>query len=214
MTGEPSDREPRRRLRDALLAIDRVAAREIVLDNGQATFGRIENLVVPTLEEIGLGWEQGNVSLSQVYMASRIAEQLIDELLAPGAATSLDQPPIGIIALEDHHLLGLRIVHSALRAAGFSVHSYGKCTVAQAEEYADKDGLRLLLVSVLMLPAALRIRDLTTRFAGWTSPPTVIAGGAPFRFDERLPAEVGVDLVGCSATDAIALVHRALGGIR
>jgi methanogenic corrinoid protein MtbC1 len=201
-------------LRNALLALDRVRAREIVLDGGQSAFDRIEGLVVPTLEEIGLGWEDGSVSLSQVYMASRITEELVDELLPPGLAVRVDQPPIGIIALEDHHLLGLRIVHSALRASGLDVINYGQGTVAQATEHARRDGLRVLLVSVLMLPAALRIHELMSVFSGWESPPIVIAGGAPFRFDERLPGEVGVELVGHSASDAIALVNRALGGVR
>jgi|ETNmetMinimDraft_30_1059905.scaffolds.fasta_scaffold09120_3 methanogenic corrinoid protein MtbC1 len=211
MAVQPSDRDRRRRLREALLAIDRVSARELVVEDVGSTFDRIEGLVVPTLEEIGLRWEEGSVSLSQVYMASRIAEELVEELLPHGRAVDVDQPPIGFIALEDHHLLGLRIVHSALRASGLDVKNYGQGSLAQAAEHARNDGLRVLLVSVLMLPAALRIRELMTVFSGWESPPAVIAGGAPFRFDERLPGEVGVELVGHSASDAIALVHRALG---
>ena len=48
----------------------------------------MEKLVVPALERIGAGWEQGRVALSQVYMSGRICEELVDTLLI--GASSLE----------------------------------------------------------------------------------------------------------------------------
>ena len=212
MTGHDTATRARRRLRTALLGVDRLAARDVLHENGRTSFESIDQLIVPTLEGIGLGWEEGSVSLSQVYMASRIAEELVEELLPADAVADRAAPRVGITALEDYHLLGLRIVYAALRASGVAVINYGRATVEEAVENSRRDGLRVLLVSVLMLPAALRIRDLMDALAREEAPPSVIAGGAPFRFDAQLRDEVGVDLVGDSATDAVALVRQALGG--
>ncbi len=56
----------------ALFACDRLAAHEIFsqLNASLSSLEAIENLVVPSLEKIGRGWENGTVALSQVYMAS------------------------------------------------------------------------------------------------------------------------------------------------
>ena len=41
----------------------------------------VDKVVVPALENIGQGWEEGRVSLSQVYMAGRICEGAMGEIL-------------------------------------------------------------------------------------------------------------------------------------
>ena len=43
-------------------------------------------------------------------------------------------------------------------------------------------------------------------------PTRVVAGGAPFVLDRRLAEEVGAYAVGYSASDAVAIVRRLLGG--
>ena len=62
----------------ALLAMDRVGARETLLAaaEGAETLAVAESVVVPALESIGDGWEQGTVSLAQLYMAGRIARRI------------------------------------------------------------------------------------------------------------------------------------------
>ena len=209
--------EPRSvlRLEKALLAIDRVTAREIVPGEGGDAFAAVVGLVVPVLERIGDGWDQGRFSLSQVYMAGRLCEGLVDELLPPTDPARVDQPRMAIAVLEDHHLLGLRIVYSALRASGYSLGNYGRVTVDELVHKVADDGIRILLISTLMLPAALRIRDLAARLAESGAPPQVIVGGAPFRFDPQLAGEVGADHLGTTAADAVAIVRSCVeGGVR
>ena len=72
----------------------------------------VEDIVVSALQSIGTDWEQGKLSLSQVYMSGRLCEELIDRILPSGAPEQTDQPRMAIAVLEDHHVLGKRMVWS------------------------------------------------------------------------------------------------------
>jgi methanogenic corrinoid protein MtbC1 len=69
-------------------------------------------------------------------------------------------------------------------------------------------GLRVLLVSTLMLRAALQVRHLVRLLQSAGSPVRVVVGGAPFRLDPGLWKEVGADAMGFTASDALPLLER------
>jgi methanogenic corrinoid protein MtbC1 len=213
---EPASDNRLREFERALLELDRVTSQRLLLGENPASgpHERIERMIVPALESIGEGWEAGRVSLSQVYMAGRLCESLVDSILPPADPGRRRQPPMAIAVLEDYHLLGLRIVYSALRASGFELHNYGRVTVDELLTRVAEDGIALLLISVLMLPSALQIKEVISRLRSSGLETRVIVGGAPFRFDPSLAAEVGADAVGDSAGDAVSLVRRFLGSIR
>lgn len=206
----------------ALLALDRVQARTLLREAraGSAPLDVIETLVRPALEEIGRRWEAGDCALSQVYMSGRICEELVDDLLsetrqggAPphgGQGTQTLEPRLAIAVLEDHHLLGKQIVRTVLRAAGYEVSDYGRQDVDGLIARVREDRIQILLVSTLMLPAALRVRVLTERLSALSPRPRVIVGGAPYRFDDGLWREVGADAVGLSAGEVLPIVTRFL----
>ncbi len=199
-------------LKQALLDVDRVAVSDIIGQCGQdlPVLELVEALVVPVLDRIGHGWDQGQVSLAQVYMSGRICEELLDTLLLQKGSGRLDAGGIAIAVLDDQHKLGLRIVYSLLRSVGFPLLNYGCLKLEPLLERICQDKIRVLLLSSLMLPSALRIKDLVARLGDMESPPRVIVGGAPFRFDPALWQEVGADAFGYSAADAAGLVQRFL----
>jgi methanogenic corrinoid protein MtbC1 len=194
---------------EALLLLDRVAARKI-FDNAAGTYTPLdltERLIGPTLFRIGVGWEQGRIALSQVYMSGRLCEELIHSLLPLNCVSSDGQPKMAIAVLEDHHVLGKRIIYSALAAAGYSLLDYGiGVSVEQVVERAQVDQIELLLISTLMFRAALRVELVTAQL-----PQTrVIVGGAPFLFDNRLWQKVGATAMGRNSAEAIDLVSKIL----
>lgn len=196
----------------ALLAMNRLEARRIVAGIGSLPPLEIaERVIVPALEGIGAGWERGDIALSQVYMSGRICEELMDELLPPGTARRRSQPAMAIATLEDYHLLGKRLVYSVLRSGGFALQDYGRVTVDEALARVTEDRIRLLLLSTLMLPSALRVRELVRRLKAADRDVKVVVGGAPFRFDDRLWREVEADGMGRSASEAVPLVETLLG---
>jgi methanogenic corrinoid protein MtbC1 len=100
-----------------------------------------------------------------------------------------------------------------VRAAGWPLQYLGHGLTAEAlAARAAADGVRVLLVSTLMLRAALQVRELVRALRAARAPARVVVGGAPFRIDPTLWREVGADAMGAKASDAPALVERWAGG--
>jgi cobalamin-dependent methionine synthase I len=110
----------------ALVDYDRIQARRIFLDHDAADpLNRIENLIVPALEQIGDGWADGRMSLSQVYMSGKICEELVRESLPVFLTDGAGGSEIALAVFEDRHMLGKRIVYSVLSAHGYRIDDYG-----------------------------------------------------------------------------------------
>ena len=199
----------------ALLSLDRLAARNILLESGgsESPLQRVERLVVPALERIGAGWEQGQVALSQVYMSGRICEELVDTLLPLDGLGRKNRPKMAIAVLQDYHLLGKRIVYSVLRASGFELLDYGRVDADDLVRRVRHDGVEVLLISVLMLSSALRVKDVRARLQAPGSEVKIVVGGAPFRLDDQLWKEVGADARGREASEAVEIIARMMGDV-
>ena len=200
----------------ALLTLNRLEAKRIVVmaSDTLKPLEIAEGMIVKALEYIGERWQEGDVALSQVYMSGRICEELMDDLLPPGAPDRKNKPPMAIATLEDYHLLGKRIVYSILRADGFDLKDYGRVTVDEAVRRADEDRLRVLLISTLMLPSALHVLDLVVRLKSVCPDVKVVVGGAPFIFDPNLWQEVRADAMGRSASEAAGIIEKITGGMQ
>jgi methanogenic corrinoid protein MtbC1 len=148
-------------------------------------------------------------------MSGRICEELVAAILPPAEAIREGQPKIAMAVLEDHHRLGSRIVLSVLRASGYAVLDYGDGLAAEdLARRAAADHLSILLISTLMLPSALRVREVRRGLADLGAGARIVVGGAPFVFDGQLWQDVGADAMGRSASDAVAIVAGLTGARR
>jgi len=199
----------------ALLSVDRLSAKQLLDDHTRKNtpIKSIEEVVVPALERIGDDWEKGKLALSQVYMSGRICEELVEELLPPGDPDRKDQPRIAICVLSDHHKLGKIIVYSFLRASGFELKDYDTIEVDELVDRVKIDKIEILLISVLMLSSALKIKKVTENLANTDHAPKIIVGGAPFRFDDCLWQDVSAYAMCKSASDAVSIIHDTMGGV-
>ena len=199
--------------REALESLDRTGAESIFREalDTLTPIEAVEQLVVPALEQIGVAWETGNVALSQVYMSGRFCEELVERVLPPSDPDRKHQPRSAIVVLSDYHMLGKRIVYSVMRASGFELFDYGRMDVDELVERALADKVRVLMISVLILPSALNVREVCARLKAADAGIKVIVGGAPFHFDAQLWQEVGADAMGHSAADAVSIVGRWMG---
>lgn len=200
-------------LRRALEALDRVAAEAVFKRAlaGATPIEVVEQVVAPALEQVGAAWQAGEVALSQVYMSGRFCEEIVERVLPPSDPDRKRQPRSAIVVLSDYHLLGKRIVHSVMRASGFELFDYGRLDVDALVERALADRIRVLLISVLILPSALKVGEVCRRLKAANPAIKVMVGGAPFQFDTQLWQEVGADATGASAADAVACVERWMG---
>jgi methanogenic corrinoid protein MtbC1 len=199
-------------LAEALLSVDRLTVKEILTRTypNLSSYQVVEELVVPALEAIGVGWEAGIYSLSQVYMSGRLCEETVDLILPSSDPTRRNQPKMAIVVLEDFHLLGKRIVYSVLRASGFELLNYGRMDVETLARRVLEEDIKILLVSVLMLPSALQVKKLRSQLGQRGALVKIVVGGAPFRFDHQLWREVGADAFGATAVEAVDIVHRMI----
>ena len=67
------------------------------------------------------------------------------------------------------------------------------------------------MISVLILPSALKVADVCKALKEADAPVKVLVGGAPFLFDETLWKEVGADAMGRNAAEAITIVKKWMG---
>ncbi len=198
-----------RAFQEALLSSDRLSAQRVMEQERQeyGSMAFVDQVVLGALENIGSGWERGDYALSQVYMSGKICEELLEKLLPRGEHETRTSPRMALAVLEDQHVLGKRIVHSVLWAAGYRVADYGVVSAEELGSRAMDDGLEVLLISVLMLPSALRIREVKEDLRRQRAETALVVGGAPFRLDRGLGKAVGADAVGYTATDALAIVR-------
>lgn len=195
----------------SLLMLDREEAERIFLlaATEGSTMEISTDLMVKGLERIGKGWEQGVVTLSQVYMSGMICEALIDRIIPLQSPERKSQPVIGIAVFEDFHLLGKRIIYSFLRASGFELIDLGSgLNSDDLIRQVDRHQVRILLLSVLMLPSALHVKELAVKLK--EQGVKLVVGGAPFRFDENLWKEVGADATGKNPAEALGIITKMI----
>lgn len=205
-----------RAFESALLQINRNKAREIFdayyMADGRS-FEALEYLVIQSLEKIGKGWEEGNISLSQVYMSGVICEELMDKYMPSLEIERIKKPRIAIGVLLDHHALGKRIVYSVLRAGGYEVIDFGQgLSIDEMVEKTIQNEVDILLVSTLMLSSALKVKMLKSKIDEKNYMVKIIVGGAPFRMDCELWKEVGADADGKNASDITQIIKKITGG--
>jgi monomethylamine corrinoid protein len=198
-------------LERTLLSLDKTASKRVVqraLEYG-SPIEIASELITETLERIGTGWEQGDYSLSQVYMSGTICEAIIDDVLPKNSPSRRNQPITAIGVFEDYHMLGKRIVYSALRASGIELIDLGGgLTIEKTLKQIEENQVKILLLSVLMLPSALKIKGLIDELKG--KDVKVVVGGAPFRFDPNLATEIGAIASGKDSSEAIAIMNKLL----
>ena len=195
----------------ALLAIDQISAKEIFAKLGRSftPLQIVEGLIAPALDNIGIGWEQGRIALSQVYMSGRICEDLVNDLLPPGASPKKKRPKMAIAVLEDHHLLGKRIVYAHLRSCGFDLIDYGQgISAGNLSERTLEDNIEILLNSTLMLRSALKVEQVKLKLEAVGSSTKILVGGAPFLMDPKLWQKVRADAMGRNAAEAVAIISK------
>lgn len=193
----------------ALLATDQATAARQLLEsyrqNGPVV--AFNDLVIPALVRIGSGWEEGEVALAQVYMSGKLSQQLIADLPTPATDARADQPSLAIGILEDSHVLGKQIVVQMLLSAGYAVTDWGaRLSVAEVVDRVARQRIEVLFLSVLMLRSALLVSQVRQELSQRNLHPVIVVGGAPFRFDPDLAAEVGADYCGRSASDVLPIL--------
>lgn len=179
---------------------DRVGAHRLVensLSKGIEPHSVIHELLNPALERLGNMWQDMQVSLSQTFVAAKIAEDVL-LLCKPESAPRQNQKgPIVIGNIEDDfHSLGRRIVVSFLNAANWEVIDLGNDV--PPKDFIDQaliSGAAVIGVSAMMQSTARNIRQVRDLLdeKGLQHRIKLAVGGAVFNWKPELVQEVGAD---------------------
>ncbi len=201
-------------LEETLLSLDRIQAESLItnLVSKMSFASVVERNIIPSMESIGRKWEKGEVALSQVFMGGKILEEIVDKLMPVTDKLRGDDPNIALVLYKDHHILGMRIVASILKASGYAIKNYGQqYDISDLITKIKEDEIEILLISVLMLNSALDIKNLTAQIKMEKLATKVVVGGAPFRFDEKLGAEIGADYYSTQASQVLDIIEKIKG---
>jgi len=75
----------------------------------------------------------------------------------------------------------------------------------------ERDRIDILLISALMLPSALQVKEVARLLAERGLDVKIIVGGAPFRLDRALFREVGADAAAERASEVVAMIRQVSG---
>lgn len=210
----------------SLFDTDKAAALRIVqgaLDGGLTPEKVVFDVVVPGMERMigGMISSDNLVTLSQHFLASQIAEEVVDRLI-PLFATAPEVQGRVVIGTShgDFHGLGKKIVSGCLRARMFEVTDLGiNVAPERFVEEAVAVGAEVIAISSMMVHTATgergakRVRQIL-RERGLEDKHRIIVGGAPYRFHSDLYQEVGADGWADSAAEAPAVVARLVLEVR
>lgn len=87
----------------ALVALDRPRTETLFQQAVDRTnpVQAVEALMVPALIQLGQAWDSGQIALSQIYMSSRICEDIVERILPATAAERKTLPRTAIVVLSD-----------------------------------------------------------------------------------------------------------------
>ena len=198
-------------LAQALLAMNEKMVEAIISNSNKIdpTLKTTGTLISKAFVQINNAWEDGSVSLSQVYLSATLCERLLEGVKCNNITLRNYNKKVGIAVFQDFHLLGKKIVYSTLRANGIDIIDLGDgLSTDEVIAQVKLNHIDILLISVLMLPSALKVKDLKTALTELNV--KLIVGGAPFRLDPNLRYEVEADYFCSDSSEALTCVTDLL----
>ncbi len=192
-----------------------IGAIEWAIDSGIPPRTILMDVINSAMDEIARLQTNKEITLSDIYIVSKIADRSIDRVLGlmPDTMIPAGKIVIGTVS-GDYHGLGRKIVASFLRAAGFQVHDLGlNVPSVKFVKTAVDLGAPVICASALLLHTAINVLDIreTLQQAGLEKDIKLVVGGAAFNFDKELYRAVGADATAVNALDAVAVVRDLVG---
>ena len=176
----------------------------------------LKEILEPTLVRVGEDWcSSETLSLAQVYVAAKIAEDVLNKVASARATDVPERRQRGPVVIgnieEDFHALGRRLVSTFLKAEGWMVHDLGNDVApARFVDEAVAAGARVIGVSAMVMTSAMNIRRVRDAIdhRGLTGRVQLAVGGAVFLVCPGLAENVGADGTAVNALAAPALFDK------
>lgn len=195
----------------ACLAYDENAAIQ-VLSQAFARFS-VESvcldLLCRALRQLGEEWHACSAAVQQVHYATGLAMQRIEILL--GASPPAHRTGQLLLACppEEHHTMGLAILHLLLRRKGFSIVNLGgNVPLNEMEKTVQKTRTDLVILSAQQLHSAGKLLEMSEVILKQDVP--VAFGGRIFNASESVRARIPGHFLGTNLLEAVGAIERLL----
>ena len=188
---------------------------EAALESGMEPLAIIEEILVPTLTEIGRRFQEFEIFLPELMMAGEAAEAItaiVEKATLDSGQPSLSKGTVILGQVQgDMHDIGRNIVATLLKSHGFIVVDLGRDVPASAFlEAAEKENADIIALSALMtttLPAQKRTINLFSEVRKREEFFIVVGGGA---VSAEWAKEVGSDGYSADAAGAVELCKNLM----
>lgn len=194
----------------AVLNGRRIQAQSLVLDalqKGMTIRQVYLDVFQPSLYEVGALWERGQLSIAKEHLATAITQSILSRVYADVSLAIHDEQQAIVACLTgNQHEIGPRMLADFLQLAEFNTRFLGANTPLHSLiELIDE-----VKPDVIGLPASTpdhvaavkdAIQHLRTEFT--TYHPTIMVGGLAFNLEDGLWRQVGGDVWGRDAGEAI-----------
>lgn len=189
--------------------IEQMAAEKTreALADGTAPMDLINDVLIPALDEVGKGFEDGSIFLPQLLMSAEAAKAAFAVVNRSMADLPQEQKEKVILATVkgDIHDIGKNIVKVLLENYGYQVIDLGKDVDPQViVDAAIRDDIKVVGLSALMTTTVGSMEDTIRLLREQKKDALVVVGGAVL--NEEYAGRIGADQY---ARDAMATVHFA-----
>ena len=173
----------------------------------------INGYLVPALDTVGKGFEEGSVFLPQLLMSAEAAKEAFAVLKEAMEKTGLSEERKEKIVLAtvkgDIHDIGKNLVVLMLKNYGYRLIDLGK-DVPKEEivETAIKENAQIIGLSALMTTTMMEMKEVVMYAKERKCRAKIMIGGAVIT--ESFAEEIGADGYSKDAADAVKLVERLL----
>ena len=174
----------------------------------------VENHLIPSLDRVGVAYEQGSVFLPQLLAAAQAAQSVFEVIrtaMAEKGTQTVSKGRLIIATVQgDIHDIGKNIVKTVLENYGYEVIDLGRDVPPEriVAEVVRQD-IRLVGLSALMTTTLPAMEETVRQLRQLAHPPKVFVGGAVVT--EDFAQKIGADWYTKDARASVAVARRVLG---
>ena len=173
----------------------------------------VNSRLIPALDTVGSGYEQGTLFLPQLLSAAQAAQAVFEVLKDALARTGGGMEPKGALAVAtvkgDIHDIGKNIVKTVLENYGYQVLDLGRDVPARAVCDAVVEGhIPLVGLSALMTTTLPAMAETIRMLKALPEPPAVFVGGAVVT--PEYAAQMGADYYAKDARQSVEIAREVL----
>ena len=174
----------------------------------------VNNRLIPALDAVGSGYEQGTLFLPQLLSAAQAAQAVFEVLKDALARTGGGMESKGALAVAtvrgDIHDIGKNIVKTVLENYGYQVIDLGRDVPARAICDAVAEGhIPLVGLSALMTTTLPAMEETIRMLKALPEPPAVFVGGAVVT--PEYAQRMGADYYAKDARQSVEIAREVLG---